>query len=124
MATSRSLGRLTLGLIAKTGGFEQGMTRAQRKTKDLDNDRRSMLARLDRAALALGAFAAGAVGGMVALTAQSVKAMDATSKMADQIGTTTEALTGLRFAAQQFANVSDQQFDMALRRMTRRIEEA
>lgn len=52
------------------------------------------------------------------------RSMDATNKMAEQIGVTTEALTGMRFAAQQFASISDQQFDMSMRRMTRRIEEA
>lgn len=120
MATA---GSIVIDLLAKTGSFETDMNRARRKVNEFDNDLKGMIARLDRASVALAGVAAAAAG-WVALTMQTVKTMDATSKMADQIGVTTEALTGLRFAAQQFANVSDQTFDMALRRMTRRIEEA
>src|SRR5690606_20958477 len=71
---------------------------------------------------AAAALAAGAAS--VAWAASMTRHMDQTSKMAQQIGVTTESLTGMRFAAQQFANISDQQFDMSMRRMTRRIEEA
>lgn len=44
--------------------------------------------------------------------------------MADQIGTTTESLSALRYAASEMANVNEGTFDMSLRRMTRRISEA
>ncbi|NGR09403.1 hypothetical protein G5B41_17825, partial [bacterium SGD-2] len=121
MATA---GSIVLDLLARTGSFITDMDRARKKVGEFDNDLKGMVARLDRASIALAGVAAAAAGGWVALTMQTVKAMDATAKMAQQIGVTTESLTSLRFAAQQFANVSDQTFDMALRRMTRRIEEA
>lgn len=71
---------------------------------------------------AVAAAAAGAAS--VAWIMRMSDSIDSTAKMAEQIGVTTEALTGMRFAAQQFANISDQQFDMSMRRMTRRIAEA
>jgi len=127
MAT-KSLGTLTVDLIAKTGGFEQGMTRAERSADRSSREIERRMQRIDRAVdrVRLTVVTAGiAVAGSVGAWVNSMtKSMDATLKMAQQIGTTTEALTGLRYAAQQFSNVSDSTFDMALRRMTRRIAEA
>ena len=47
--------------------------------------------------------------------AKSVEQMDLLSR---QIGVSTEDLTRLQYAANQMANVSEQQFGMAMRRMT------
>src|SRR5690625_3851647 len=82
------------------------------------------LSALDKAFIGLAASAGALALGLAKVALSTTKTIDETSKFAAQIGTSTEALTGLRFAAQQFANVSDQQFNMALRRMTRRIAEA
>lgn len=127
MAT-KSLGTLTVDLIAKTGGFEQGMTRAERSADRSAREIERRMQRIDKAVdrVRLTVVTAGiAIAGSVGAWVNSMtKSMDATLKMAQQIGTTTEALTGLRYAAQQFSNVSDSTFDMSLRRMTRRIAEA
>lgn len=125
---SKSLGTLTIDLIAKTGGFEQGMDRAGRAAERGSREIEKRLQRIDRGfdKIRIGVATTGiAIAGAVGAWVNSItKSMDATLKMARQIGTTTEALTGLRYAAQQFSNVSDQTFDMSLRRMTRRIAEA
>lgn len=121
---SRSIGSLTLDLIAKTGSFDQGMDRASRRVRNTANEMEAARRAADRLVAGIAAAAAGFATAAAAMAVSSAKALDATSKMAQQIGTTTESLTGMRFAAQQFANISDQQFDMSMRRMTRRIAEA
>lgn len=77
-----------------------------------------------RALGALGIANIATASGVMALVTSTSKAIEQTGLMAQQIGTTTESLSEMRYAAQQMANVSEGQFDMALRRMTRRITEA
>lgn len=84
-----------------------------RLTSDLEKARKAFLA------LSV-AGAAAAASWVTSVT----KSLDATKKMAGQIGTTTESLSGLRYAASEMANVGEGTFDMSLRRMTRRISEA
>lgn len=100
------------------------MQRASRRVKSTTSDFERAAAAAQKFAMAAGAVAVAFATSTAAIVVSAAKAMDATSKMAQQVGVTTEALTGMRFAAQQFANISDQQFDQAMRRMTRRIEEA
>lgn len=59
-----------------------------------------------------------------ALVAKQSQAIDSTAKFSDQIGISTTELTQYQYAAREAANVTDQTFNMALRRMTRRISEA
>lgn len=99
------------------------MTKTAKAVQGLGRSSTSLSA-LDVAFIGLAASAAGAALALGKIALSTVKSIDEVSNFASQIGTTTEALTGLRFASQQFANVSDQQFNMALRRMTRRIAEA
>lgn len=61
--------------------------------------------------------------GFGALIASSLRATDTLSKTAQKIGTTTEALGALRYAA-DLTGVSTQTMDMALQRFTRRTAEA
>lgn len=117
----KSLGVLTIDLIAQTAGFTRGMDRAQRKAKTSSDEIWKSLERVRLATLAIGTVA---VTSAAAWISSMSKTMDQAGKMADQIGTTTEALTGLRYAAEQMANVNEGTLDMSLRRMTRRISEA
>jgi len=61
--------------------------------------------------------------GFGALIVSSLRATDTLSKTAQKIGTTTEALGALRYAA-DLTGVSTQTMDMALQRFTRRTAEA
>lgn len=63
-------------------------------------------------------------GALSAMTIGMARQINQSALMAQQIGLSTEALTGLRYAAEQMSTVTGGQFDMALRRMTRRIAEA
>ena len=57
------------------------------------------------------------------LISRSLQATDALAKTASKIGTTTEALGGLRYAA-EIAGIETRTMDMALQRFTRRTAEA
>lgn len=114
MATA---GSIVVDLLMRTGSFETDSKRAERRLQDMGRSIDQWVRRTQFTTVA-------AAGAFTAWTMSVSKSMDATLKMSQQIGITTEALTGLRYAAQQFANVSDSTFDMALRRMTRRIDEA
>ncbi|BBO92048.1 hypothetical protein [Desulfosarcina ovata] len=61
--------------------------------------------------------------GMGAMVKQSLEINDALAKTADRLGLTTEALAGLRHAA-ELSGAGADTLDMALQRMTRRIAEA
>ena len=65
----------------------------------------------------------GGAAGFGYLVNSSLKATDSLKKTADKIGTTTEALGGLRYAA-ELAGITTQTMDMALQRFTRRTAEA
>lgn len=118
---SRSLGSLTIDLLLRTAGLEAGASKAERELSRLQT-------RAVAVGTAMGKFIADAAQGvarglynMTLGVAKNVEQMDLLSR---QIGVSTEGLTRLQYAASQMANVSDQQFGMAMRRMTRRIAEA
>lgn len=69
------------------------------------------------------AFATAGVAAGVALTKMSMANIDTLAKTADKIGVTTEALGGLRHAA-ELTGVSAGTMDMAMQRLTRRVSEA
>ena len=70
------------------------------------------------------AFAtAGVAAGIAALTKMSMQNIDNLAKTADKIGITTQALGGLRHAA-ELTGVSASTMDMAMQRLTRRVSEA
>ena len=110
-------GSIVIDLLMKTGSFETSSKRASRSMNRLTSD----LEKARKAFLALSVAGAAAAASWVTSV---TKSMDATKKMADQIGITTESLSSLRYAASEMANVSEGTFDMSLRRMTRRISEA
>ena len=62
-------------------------------------------------------------GGFTLLVRQSLLATDALSKTANKIGTTTEALSKLQFAA-KLSGVETSTLNMAMQRFTRRLSEA
>lgn len=129
---SRSLGALTLDLIAKTGGFVEGLTKAERETTKRTQAMQTQLRDLKNEAIDLGKAGAAAFAAMVTGAAvmgvafyragsQSVSAL---AGMSDQIGVATEDLGALRFAAQQMSGMAEGTFDVSMRRMARRITEA
>lgn len=80
--------------------------------------------RLQGVAKGLAAAKGLVVAGLTAITIRTARYIQEVALMSQQIGVTTQALSSMRYAAEQMANVGSGQFDMALRRMTRRITEA
>lgn len=99
---SRSLGTLTLDLIAKVGGFEQGMDKAARaSSKTAAQIKKDMKASADSAlALGLGVAAAGAaVAGFYAAVSKSAESIANFQDLADKIGDTAVAVSSLKLAS-------------------------
>jgi len=69
------------------------------------------------------AFATVGTAATAALTKMSMESIDNLAKTADKIGATTEALSGLRHAA-EITGVSTSTLDMAMQRLVRRVAEA
>lgn len=106
---SRSLGTLTLDLIARVGGFTSGMTQAERAA---DKSLSAIEKRAYQFGQALGnglKLAAGAaVAGITALAAGlkvTIDDLDELSKSAQKVGITTEELSKLAYAG-ELADVS------------------
>lgn len=99
---SRSLGSLTLDLLLKLGGFEQGMDKAARLT---DKRMREIEKSASRAGKILGtAIAAGAgiaAAALIASTKAAIDNADAIRDMSIRVGISTETLSAYGYAAKQ-----------------------
>lgn len=106
---SRSLGTLTLDLVARVGGFTSGMTAAERAAD-------KSLSAIEKRAFQFGKVlgqglkvaAGAAVAGVAALAASlqvTINGLDELSKSAQKVGITTEELSKLAYAG-ELADVS------------------
>lgn len=99
---SRSLGVLSIDLVAKTGGFEQGMDKAartaDRRMKEIERRAKQMGTVLGTA-LAAGAGIAAAA--LIASTKAAIDNADAIRDMSIRLGTATETLSAYGYAAGQ-----------------------
>lgn len=82
-----------------------------------------MVGAVRKAIKAMAALSVAGLAAMTALTVSSFRSGDQLAKTADKIGLTTEALAGLRYAA-ELTGVSAGTMDMAMQRLTRRVSEA
>ncbi len=117
---SKSLGTLTLDLVAKIGGFEQGMDKAARKSKQTSASLKKDAADLGKWFGALG-VAAGAAG--IAIIKSSIDSADAMSKQSKIIGVNIEELSALSYAA-DLSDVSFEQLSTGLKKFSRSIDDA
>lgn len=106
---SRSLGTLTLDLVARVGGFTSGMTAAERAA---DKSLSAIEKRAYKFGQVLGqglkVAAGAAVAGVAALAASlqvTINGLDELSKSAQKVGITTEELSKLAYAG-ELADVS------------------
>jgi len=112
---SKSLGTLTLDLVAKTGGFVGGLNKSER---EMEKWRKNISAKASRAGkaigvgLALGATAA--VAGLSVLVRSSLESIDAQAKLAQRLRTSFDSLSNLARAG-DLAGVSMQQIEVASR---------
>lgn len=117
---SRSLGTLTLDLVAKIGGFVAGMDKAARESEKW---RSKVKKDLETAGKAFGAFAAVAVGALGVWIKNSIDAADEASKAAAAAGIQIESLTGLQYAA-DLAGVANEELNSSLARFNKSIDQA
>jgi hypothetical protein len=118
---SRSLGTLTIDLIAKTGGFVQGMTAAEResaKASDKIKKQWKEAGQAIDAGIKIGVAAvAGAVAGLGALVAKTSAAIDEQAKFAQRLDTTYASVSTLQRAG-ELAGVSMDQISNASRALS------
>lgn len=115
-----AVGSLLVRIGADTGGLRRGGRQAQRTMQDMAGQARRTANRLAKFGAAAAAAAA-AVGGK--LVAEQLKAIDATAKLSDQIGTSTEAITGLQHAA-EITGPGAEKMAAGLEVLTKRVGEA
>lgn len=100
---SRSLGTLTIDLIARTGGFEQGLGKAERASgrwrKKTEDDAKAAGVAITRSTAAVAAAAAAAAGSIALLARQGVEVVSAQQNLADSLDTTYDSITALKLAA-------------------------
>lgn len=102
---SKSLGTLTIDLIAKVGGFTSGMDKAERAS---DKWRKKVESDIKSAGSAISGMAALAVTSAAAITAVGVSLLKTSSaqitetdRWAKSLGTSTQVLLEWKYAAQQ-----------------------
>ncbi|HEY8354399.1 MAG TPA: phage tail tape measure protein, partial [Methylophilaceae bacterium] len=119
MAT-RSLGTLTIDLVAKSSAFEQGMDRAARAAdKRLSDIER----RANQVGFAIGAAIASAGTALAYMVKQSINNMDSLTKLAQSVGSTTQELSALTYAA-DLSGVSQESLGTALVRLSKNASDA
>ncbi len=118
MATT--IGNLVVKLTAVTAPFTRGMSSASSSVTRLAAGVATAAKSVATIGTAMGAVAA---GGMALMVKQQMSAIDATAKLSDRLGISTEKLVGLQHAA-NLSGTSTDTMSMALQRMTRRVSEA
>ncbi|MCK2183501.1 hypothetical protein [Halomonas getboli] len=98
MAT-RSLGQLTLDLVARTGGFVQGMDKAQRRSAKWRRQVSRDLEKVRNAFKLAGVAAATAFGAMAVQTINNARELERYAQMGD---TTTQTFQRMSYGANRF----------------------
>lgn len=93
----RSLGTLTLDLIASIGGFEKGMDKANRKSKSTMGN---IGKHAKTAAKAVAGIGIAAVGATAALVKSQANAADELMKTSRAVGVEVESLSALKYQAE------------------------
>lgn len=109
-------GSIIVDLLMRTGAFETDTKRAEKRLADLRKE-------AEKIGVAIGAAFAVVGTTAVALVKHSIDAADATSKLAQQTGTTVEELSALTYAA-KLADVSQEELGSALVKLTKNMSEA
>lgn len=109
---SKSLGTLTIDLIAKVGGFVSGMSQAERSSqrwrKQIEGDVKAVSAGI--AAVSAAALAAGSAG--FALLKSTSEQVNATDQWAKSLNMSTQELLAWQFAAEKAGVEGDKMADI------------
>src|SRR5690554_5164273 len=118
----KSLGTLTLDIVARTGGFIQGMDQAERRSekwrKQVERDAKAIGTAVGRTAAAGVAAATAAAAATVALTKQGMDAVRVQADLARSLDTTYDSITALQLAA---GDVGLEGLEGSLTRLNRRL---
>jgi hypothetical protein len=100
---SRSLGSLTVDLLLKMGGFQQGMDKAARQTAKLERDLKTSFSRIGRtlAGFGIGFSAVGIVRGLTQAGKAAIEFGDEMVKAQAKTGIAVEEFSELAYAAKQ-----------------------
>lgn len=112
-----TLAKFSIDLEMATAKFNRQVAQTQKGIGAIAKTAASAAKRIAAIAPVAGA------AGIVAITKQAVENQAAVQDMADRLGTSSEALTRLEFAAKQ-TGVSTEKLNQGLQRQTRRIAEA
>jgi hypothetical protein len=108
-----TVGKVVAVLSARTASFDRALRTSAARV-------RAFGAGLAHAAVRVASFGAGmialAAGALTVMTRRAFEAIDGLAKMAQSLGISTEKLASFRLAA-ELANVSQEQLDMALKKM-------
>jgi hypothetical protein len=119
---SKSLGTLTLNLVAQTGGFVQGMGKAERASKkwrkEVEGNLRHTSQQIQRGLAAATAGLAALSAVTVKMTRDGLKNIDAQNKLARSIDGTFDSVTALKIA---FSENGIDGYEMSLARLNRRL---
>lgn len=117
MAASQTIGAINVSVTATTERFRKQMMSA-RKTLG------GFVKSVEKTIFSMKSLAAVMAGGAFAnAISRQMQSIDSLAKTADKLGIATEALAGLRLAAEE-SGVASNTLDMALQRMVRRVAEA
>ncbi|MDI5890597.1 hypothetical protein [Halomonas rhizosphaerae] len=97
--STKSLGTLTLDLVAKTGSFVQGMTKSQRSAQKWRKGVERDLKRVGTAMAGLGTIAAGAFSAMVVQTVNGARELERFAQISD---TSTQSFQRLAYGSSRF----------------------
>lgn len=124
---SSSLGTLTLDLIAKTGGFVKGMTKAERSSKKWRRQVERDLKKLRGQFAGFAKMAAGAgvaaAGAFTILAKEGLQFVDSQAKLADRLGSTIDDLRAVQIAASDFG-IEQGRLTSSLQSYTKRLGDA
>ncbi|APC45948.1 putative tail tape measure protein [Halomonas phage QHHSV-1] len=124
---SSSLGTLTLDLIARTGGFVKGMTKAERSSKkwrkQVERDLKKLRGQFATfAKMAAGAGVA-AAGAFTILAKEGLQFVDSQAKMATRLGSTIDDLRAVQIAASDYG-IEQGRLTSSLASYTKRLGDA
>lgn len=122
----KSLGQLTIDIVAQTGGFTQGMSKAERVSKkwrkEVESNLKQTGKQLEQGLKVSAAAAAAAFGALTAATIQQTRVglenIDSQNKLARSLNTTFDSVTALSLA---FSENGIDGYEMSLARLNRRL---
>lgn len=124
---NRSLGTLTLDLIANTGGFREGMSQAERAAEKANQKIRKETAHtidtVGKWGAAAGAAAAAVSVALGAVVLQGIETVAQQNDLAESLGITNRELTALSRAA-DLSGVSSDELSVAMKKLNKTIGDA